>query len=344
MAHPVAASVVSDADGDRALGRVASHPGGPITLAVLTVPEVRIDPTIPVERACAVEFARAGGRALRLDAVFPAGRLPDESAGPRPAVLMAGSPWTDGLRPRGSWLQPYLATHGFVAVGCDLRPFAEAPFPAQLHDVKAAIRWLRANAPAYGIDPDRIGAWGASIGATLAALAGLTGDSGNPELEGGPSGPGASSAVQAVVWASGGADFVRQWAEQRGQRDRLAQVFGGPVDALSEMARLASPLHQARRRGPGAPPPPPFLVLHGTRDATTPFEPAGLLCEALRAAGGAAELVPLLGRGHTWTSRGEDPDDDGRYWDLAPMALPFLVKHLRSARPPRATAARRAPG
>jgi acetyl esterase/lipase len=276
---------------------------------------VRVDPTIALERVTGVEFARVGGRALLLDVVFPAGRLHGEPEGPRPAVVLMGGTWTDGVRPANPWLQPYLATHGFVAVSGDLRPFAEAPFPAQLHDVKAAVRWLRANAPTYGVDPDRIGIWGASMGATLAALAGLTGDRDPPELEddsGTPEARGHSSAVQAVVCASVGADFPRQWEEKPWQRRELSLVFGAAVDDQPDLARLASPLHQARRRGPGAPPPPPFLVLHGTRDETTPFEAATLLCEALRAAGGSAELVPLLGRYHNWTGLVENPADRWR--------------------------------
>jgi len=174
--------------------------------------------------------------------------------------------------------------------------------------------------------------WGESITATLAALAGLTGESGAAQLEGysgAADQTSYSSAVRAMMWASGGADFPRQWAEKRWQRSQLAQVFGGPVDENAQLAHLASPLHHARRRELGGPPLPPFLLLHGTRDETTPFEPALQLCEALRAAGGQAELVPLLGRYHNWTGLVENQDERWRYWDLAPMALPFFVRHLR---------------
>jgi len=78
---------------------------------------------------------------------------------------------------------------------------------------------------------------------------------------------------------------------------------------------------------PGAP---PFLFLHGTRDETTPFEQAVALDEALVAAGADAQPVPLLGRYHNWTGRVENAGDPWRYWDAAPMALPFFVQHLRS--------------
>jgi acetyl esterase/lipase len=294
--------------------------------------EVKADATFPVERLVGVEFAHPGSRPLQLDAVYPAGTLHDEPGGPRPVILHVGEPWVNGQRSADPWYHAYFATHGFFAVSCDVRSFAEAPFPAQLHDVKAALRWLRANATTYGIDPNRIGIWGESIAASLAALAGLTGDSGTAELEGysgAADQPSNSTAVQAVVWASGGADFPMQWKEKRWQRPQLAQVFGGPVDENAELATLASPLHHARRRELGEPPPPPFLLLHGTRDETTPFEPALQLCEALRAASSEAELVPLLARYHNWTGLVENQDERWRYWDLAPMALPFFIRHLR---------------
>jgi acetyl esterase/lipase len=300
--------------------------------------EVKVDPTFAVQRLEGVEFGRPAGRPLLLDAVHPANQLHGEAEGPRPVILHVGEPWVNGRRSADPWYHAYFATHGFFAVSCDVRSFAEAPFPAQLHDAKAAIRWLRASADTLRIDPDRVGIWGESIAATLDALIGLTGDSGDPTLEG-DDGPPAhsshSSAVQAVLWASGGADFPGQWAAKRWQRAQLVQVFGGPVDEHLELAQLGSPLHHARTRAPGAPPPPPFLLLHGTRDETTPFEPALQLRDALRAASGEAELVPLLGRYHNWTGLLENADEHWRYWDLAPMALPFWIRHLRPSALPR---------
>jgi acetyl esterase/lipase len=287
------------------------------------MPEVRVDPTFPVQRMLGAEFARVGGRPLLLDAVFAPGRLHGEPEGPRPAVLFVGEPWIKGVRSTDPWYHPYLATHGFVAASCDVRAFAEAPFPAQLHDVKAAIRWLRAHAATYGINPQRIGIWGDSIAAYLAALTGVTGDSGHPELEG-PLAPGApSSRVQAVVWASGVSDIPRLWAAWHWTRVHLSRLLGVPADAHPDLARLASPVTHV---GPDAP---PFLLLHGTRDETTAFEQAVLLHQALRAAGVESELVPLLGRYHNWTGVEENTDERWRYWDLAPMALPFFIRHLR---------------
>lgn len=298
--------------------------------------QVRTDPTVPVERLVDVEIARRDGRSLLLDAVFPAGRLHGEPVGPRPAVLyVEGSGWSSGRRSSDAWLGPYLATHGFFAASADYRPSGEAPFPAQIQDVKTAIRWLRANAGSYGIDPDRIGIWGDSAGAHLAALAGVTGDSGDPDLEGGFAPWRVSSRVQAVVWAAGVSDFQRQRQGMRRDPDVLVGLFGGPLSERDALLRLASPLTHVRptvaatKDAPFPPPPPPFLLLHGTRDETTPFEQAALLHGALRAAGGASELVPLLGRFHNGTGLAANSVERWRWWDMAPMALPFFVKHLR---------------
>jgi acetyl esterase/lipase len=293
---------------------------------VSAVPEVRIDETIPIERRLGLRFGEADGRPLLLDAYCPAG----EPTRLRPAVVIThAAGWSSGGR-ADDWFAPYLATHGFVSVSCDYRLSGEAPFPAQLHDVKAAIRWLRAHAPAYRIDPDRIGIWGGSAGAHLAALAGVTGDSGDPALEGDSGSPGHSSRVQAVVWLNGVSDFLRRGRLIQPHNEYVVRLFGGPpggtVADRPDLLRLASPVAHV------TPSAPPFLLLHGTEDETTDFEQAVGLYEALVAHGVEAELVPLVGRYHNCTGRPEHPEgapDRSHGWEAAPMALPFFVKHLR---------------
>ena len=134
------------------------------------MPDVRIDDSVPLKHIFGVQYGEADGQPLLLDAVYPE----DERETPRPAVIYVhGGGWYEGTREDG-WMSPYLATHGFFAVSIDYRLSGEAPFPAQIHDVKAAIRWLRAHAQIYRVAADRIGIWGDSAGAHLAALAGLT--------------------------------------------------------------------------------------------------------------------------------------------------------------------------
>ena len=104
-----------------------------------------------------VSYGEAGGRSLLLDLVLPF----DESREPRPAILWVhGGGWWEGSRLEGleSWCCPLLAADGFVAASVGYRLTPEAPFPAQLHDVKGAIRWLRAHAGRFGMDPTRVGA------------------------------------------------------------------------------------------------------------------------------------------------------------------------------------------
>ncbi len=279
------------------------------------MPTASIDASIPVARETAVQYTEADGRALLLDAAYPEG----EPERPRPAVVhVYENGWAYGTR-EDLWNTPYLATHGFFAVSIDHRLSGEAKFPAQIHDVMAAIRWVRANAGRYGADPDRIGILGLSAGGHLAALAGLTGDL--PELEGDIGPPGYSSRVQAVAMGSGPSDFLRQGGQMP---EYVTRLFGGTQAEKPDEMRLGSPLYHV---GPGSP---PFLIVHATLDETVPFEQAQWLHSALSAAGVEAHLVRLPGRYHNWTGRVEVPSaDEWRMRELAIMALPFLVRHLR---------------
>lgn len=182
----------------------------------------------------------------------------------------------------------------------------QAPFPAQLHDIKAAIRWLRANAEHYPVDPDRIGIIGDSAGGHLAALTALTAD--RPELDGDSGSPGHSSAVQAAVAISAPTDLlrladldmhrvppmppVRLARDLHGAGDALTQLFGGPLAERRELLRLASPLTHV------GPPAPPFLIVHGTRDETVPFDQGERLHHALITAGSNSTFVPIEGGFH----------------------------------------------
>lgn len=276
---------------------------------------------VPLTLSAGVEFARPGGRTLRLDIVCPQG----EPDAPRPAVIwIHGGGWWDGTHTGGlaEWCCPLLAAHGYVAATIDHRLSGEAPFPAQIHDVKAAIRWLRANAGQYGVDPDRIGVWGSSSGGHLAALAGLTGDL--PELEGDVGPAGYSSRVQAVAAACPGTDLLRLGGEME---PAVTDLVGGSLQGKEDLLRLASPLYHV---GPGAP---PFLIAHGTIDETVPFEQGRHLHEALVAAGAESVLIPLEGLYHNWTARVDAPAYAGGIRRFGPMVLPFLDEHLKRPRP-----------
>ncbi len=197
----------------------------------------------------------------------------------------------------------FLAAAGFLAAAISVRLSWQAPFPAQIQDVKAAIRWRRSRAGDFPIDPERIGIMGDSAGGHLAALAALTGD--HPDLEGDSGSPGHSSQVQAVVTISGPSDLltlgdiksdspapptpVRFARDLHGVDACLTQLFGGPLRERQDLMRKASPISHVRRDAP------PFLIVHGTRDETVPFDQGERLHRALEQGGARTRFVPVDG-------------------------------------------------
>jgi acetyl esterase/lipase len=238
-----------------------------------------------------LEYVPGGGRANSLDLYRP--RPP---AGPLPVILyIHGGGWSEGdkAEARGALQQALVARH-FALASINHRLSDKARFPAQIHDCKAAVRWLRANARRYGLDPDRIGVWGFSSGAHLAALLGTAGDV--PELEGTAGNREFSSRVQAVCAVAGPYDLLRMNANGRSPRDRRwtfrygaanspeGILLGGSVRKLRAKARLASPVSHV------SPDDPPFLIQHGGRDPLVPVQQARLLYQALKKAGVKATL------------------------------------------------------
>ena len=221
--------------------------------------------------------------AQTLDLYLP----PGQANMPRPAIVVVhGGGWRGGDKQRGQWvgIPARYASDGYVAISVNYRLTGEAPWPAQIEDVKAAVRWLRAHAQVYGVDVDRIGAYGNSAGAHLVSLLGLVKQSDG--LEG--SGPHQehSSMVQAVCASATPTDFLN-WREPGVVPARLGSTFlAGPAETLHERARQASPITYAREDAP------PFLLIHGTADQTVPISQSGRFAEALRAAG--AEQVRYM--------------------------------------------------
>lgn len=267
-----------------------------------------------------VEYGGAEGRVLRLDILRPAG----SAAAPRPAVLyLHGGGWLGGDR---TWTpNRLLAEAGFFTVSVSYRFSSEAVFPAQLHDVKAAIRWVRANASRYGVNPDRIGIWGHSAGGHLAALAGVT--VGDPDFEGESGSPGVDSSVQAVVPISAPLEFLIDWYAvgrmpvHADAFDCISGLIGGLPSAVPEMARMASPYWHVNERAV------PQLLIHGEQDDLVPVGQARAYVSALqRYAGIHAELIALPGMGHEAVAPlyPEQPDR----WRLKERVTVFFRSHL----------------
>jgi acetyl esterase/lipase len=244
-----------------------------------------------------LEYARVGEESLRLDLYTPA-----DAEQALPTLLYfhgGGFALGDKSDMAVERLVPLVA-RGFAVASANYRLVPSATWPAQLHDVKAAVRWLRANAAEHGLDPARIAAGGASAGGYLASMLGLT--AGVPELEG-DVGDHAdqSSAVGAVIALFAVSDFVL--ASARNPLESRILPTAPPVGLLGltrieddlDAARAASPRHRAHA---GAA---PHLLLHGDRDTMVNHEQSRLLHEALSAVGATSTYVLLAGAGH------EDP-------------------------------------
>ena len=239
-----------------------------------------------------------GVRPLELDLYLPAGE------GPHPVVLfLHGGGWRLGSRHsagpmyRGASPTPFerVAQAGIAVASVDYRLSGEATFPAQLHDAKAAVRWLRARAGDLGVDPDRIAAWGESAGGHLAELLGLATD---PELEGDVGITGTSSSVAAVVAWYAPSDVAAvatdTGADPADPSTREAQLLGAPAASVPELAAQASPITHV---SPGAP---PFLLLHGADDRFVPPAQSERLHDALADAGVDVELELFEDADHMW--------------------------------------------
>jgi acetyl esterase/lipase len=241
-----------------------------------------------------------GVRPLELDLYLP----PRDDVAAPVVVFLHGGGWRLGSRHaagpayRGADPAPFerVAQAGVAVASVDYRLSGEAVWPAQLHDAKAAVRWLRSRAAELGIDGDRIAAWGESAGGHLAELLGLTHD--DPALEGGIGVSGPSSAVVAVAAWYAPSD-VRAVAGDLGgdpldPTTREAQLLGAPAPEVPDAAAQASPVTHV------SPAAPPFLLLHGRDDRFVPCVQSERLAAALEAAGADVEMHLLDGADHMW--------------------------------------------
>jgi acetyl esterase/lipase len=227
-----------------------------------------------------VSYANVNGVQLHLDVFQPA----PKGSGPSPAVILIhGGGWTEFDKSTMRRMGEFLARSGFVAFAVDYRLFngKENPWPAQLDDVQRAVRWVRANAAKYGVNADRIGAFGHSAGAQLAALLGMedTRDNSDPELAG------YSSRVQAVVDVSGPTDFTAEGVPE--DRAFLTSFFGGDYAQRPAVWRDASPAYHISKQDA------PFLIVHGTQDDNVPIAQADELYQKLKAAGVQAAFLKV---------------------------------------------------
>ncbi len=188
--------------------------------------------------------------------------------------------------------------HGYAVVGLNVRNSSQAKFPGQLHDVKAAIRFLRANAGAYGLDSTRFAIMGSSSGAWVATMAALTSDI--PEFEGNLGNPGWSSAVRAVIDLYGPTDFLAMdshalpgEATHDAADSPESELMGFPIQSDPAAVAAANPARYVREDSP------PAYIVHGTADPYVPVNQSEILFDAYVRAGGTASLTVVPGVGHT---------------------------------------------
>jgi acetyl esterase/lipase len=234
-----------------------------------------------------VEYGRAGERPLELDLVRP--KQPSDGLLPV-IVFVHGGAWIAGDKSTAVPRLAALAAGGnYVCASVGYRLSGEAIWPAQIHDCKAAIRWLRANATKYNLDPNKIGVWGTSAGGHLVSLLGTSGDV--KELEGDCGSADQSSRVTCVVDFCGPSDFSAIASAPRAAGP-VAQLLGGSPDDFAKKAKAASPVTYV------SPDDPPFLIVHGTEDNTVPLRQAEVLHETLQKAGVEVVFVKIEGGGH----------------------------------------------
>jgi acetyl esterase/lipase len=231
--------------------------------------------------------------------------IPTSGSGPFPVVIMVhGGGFMFGDKSDGTGLTgvDQLLAEGYAVASINYRLSGEAKYPAQIQDSKAAVRFLRANAETYDLNPDKFGAWGASAGGNLAALLGTT--CGVAELEGSElSNADQSSCVQAVVDWFGPIDFLKMDEQFAGTscpqnhneaNSPESMLVGAEIQTVPDMVKTTNPMNYIDASDA------PFLIQHGAADCNVPPVQGKNLAEALEAAIGSENATYTLidGAGH----------------------------------------------
>jgi len=242
----------------------------------------------PMQDRLNIVYATVNGRALALDLHLPSG-----VAHPQLVVYAHGGAWRAGSK---SEYPEFLVERGYAVASVEFRASTDARFPANVHDIKAAIRFLRAHAQDYGYEAGRIAMAGASSGGHLAALVGTT--NGLAELEGSVGDfPRESSAVQAIVSWYGASNLMTILSQSTAyglsvREPALKLLLGDLPDRVPALARLASPVTHLDATDP------PAILLHGEEDPQMPIQQMRELEAAYRKAGLAVEAIPVAGARH----------------------------------------------
>ena len=259
-----------------------------------------------------IEYSNPDDQHLQLNMARP-----KEGAGPFPAVIcIHGGGFRAGTREGFNELCLQLAERGYVAVTVSYRLAPKYQFPAAVYDVKAAVRWMRANAEKYQIDPDRIGTTGGSAGGHLAQFLGVTsgvkkfeGDGGNAEY---------SSSVKCVVNFYGPSDFTKSYDASVDAKDVLPLFLGGNLQQERHRHIESSPLYWV------TPEAAPTLFVHGTKDAYVAHEQAEWIVDRMKAADVEATLMTIEDGDHGFRTSSPDVKEK-----IENARFEFFEKHLK---------------
>jgi acetyl esterase/lipase len=278
-------------------------------VAGLRAAELAVPENVVFERD--IEFANPDNQHLQVNMARP-----KDGAGPFPAVVcIHGGGFRAGKRESYDRLCLTLAQNGYVAITVTYRLAPAYPFPAAVLDSKSAVRWLRANAAKYHVDPTRIGVTGGSAGGHLSQFLGVT--AGVKKFDAGDN-LDQSSAVACVVNFYGPSDLTKSYGKSVDAAQVLPLFFAGDLSTKLREHIVGSPLYWVT---PNAA---PTLVVHGTEDKFVAYEQAGWMVDKLKASAVEAELLTLEGAGHGF--KGADAEKAEK------ALIEFFGRHLKPAR------------
>ncbi len=280
-------------------------------LPLLAQPAARVPEGVKAHRDLA--YVVNGHERQKLD-LF----VPEKADGPLPLIIwIHGGGWQNGSKDGCPPLRNGYTQRGYAVASINYRLSGHATFPAQIEDCKAAIRWLRAHAQEYHLDPQRVGVWGSSAGGHLVALVGTSGDvktfDVGPNLE-------QSSRVQAVCDYYGPTDFT-VFVSTPGYESHAtasspeAKLIGGAVLENQDQAARANPITYVSKDDPA------FLIVHGDKDPVVPLNQSQLLYDALKRAGVSVHFHTIKGAGHGQGFGGPE---------IEPMVAAFFDRVLKA--------------
>lgn len=263
-------------------------------------------------------FGTGGKQPLHLDLTRP-----KQGDGPFPALVMVhGGGWLGGDKESLRSFMYHFSQQGIVCISIEYRLAPKSTFPAAVEDVKCAVRWLRANAAKYHLDPTRIGALGGSAGAHLVAFLGTT--NGEKQWEGTGGNEKQSSSICAMVCMSGPYDLpllyrnsVKQKEEEaRGIRQAMEAFLGGTPEQAKAQYKAASPISHASKKSI------PTMLTHGPNDTLVPIEQSEVFSARLQKVGAEVEFFRMEGAGHA--DFGTKPEE------AVARITAFVQKHLKT--------------